>query len=153
MTDDTHLKMIAEAARRQYEIDHQQAGPKADSASTIHKGIRIESRWSVLHEFDVMRRAIDALPELMSRRLGWMWCDSSCGSCYAVGVKPGLFAPLLKWAINEAFIAANGGHNGIIIEDGEAPLCGATLADLDPDWGEAGDEFGVDVPDQPLDEL
>ena len=65
MTDDTHLKMIAEAARRQYEIDHQQAGPKADCASTIYKGIRIESRWSVLHE-------------LMSCEEQSMRCQSSC---------------------------------------------------------------------------
>jgi hypothetical protein len=122
--------------RRQYEIDYEASGPKAPYNHQIHKGVRIESRWQVLREFEVMREAIDAMPELMGRRIAWMWCDSNCGSNFVIGVKPSLYILDLKWAIKDAFRSANGGHNGITIEDGASAFTGKVLAIIDPDWSE-----------------
>ncbi|TPK68058.1 hypothetical protein FJ546_05965 [Mesorhizobium sp. B2-4-19] len=105
--------------RRQFEIDYAEAGPKAPVSSFIYKGVEISSRWSVLSEFETMKRAIDLMPELMARRLSRIWCDSNCTANYVIGVKSRLFVQDLKWEINDAFRAAGGGHNGIMIEAGE----------------------------------
>jgi hypothetical protein len=139
MNDGQAFELPPEAAallRRQFEIDYEAAGPKAPYGRMVHKGVRIESRWDVVSEFETMRKIIDAMPELMARRLAWIWCDSNCGSNFVVGAKPSRFVPALKWEVADAVKAANGGHNGIIIEDGERPFTGRTLASIDCDWGE-----------------
>lgn len=137
--------------RRQFEIDYAGAGPKAPVSSFMYKGVEISSRWSVLREFETMKRAIDLMPELMSRRLSRIWCDSKCTANYVIGVKPGLFVQDVQWEINDAFCSASGGHNGIMIEEGDAIFGGTTLAILDPDWGE-GDYLeeleGFDPPEE-----
>jgi hypothetical protein len=120
--------------RRQVEMDHEAAGPKAPYTELWHNGIRIESRWDVLREFRVMQQAIDAIPELLARRISWMWCDSNCGAKFVVGVKHSLYGPELERAIVGALRAASGGYNGVTIEDGECPFTGETLADFDCSW-------------------
>lgn len=101
---------------RQYDIDRADAGPKARVLGFSYRGVQIESRWAVLAELDTMRRIIDAMPELMARRLEAIWCDSNAGSCYTVTVRPRLWVPDLRWAIADAAREAGGGHNGIMVE-------------------------------------
>lgn len=116
--------------QRQHNIDRAEAGSKAPVSGFCYRGVKIESRWSVLAELDTMRRIIDAMPELMARRLESIWCDSNAGACYKVLVRPGLWVPSLRWAIADAVKDAGGGHNGIVIEaDGD------NGCHLDPDWG------------------
>lgn len=138
--NDNFLSMppgVAQAIREQFEIDYAEAGPKAPVDSFSYKGIKISSRWAVLSEFETMKRAIDALNELMARRLSRIWCDSNCTANYVVGVKPRMFISDLKWEINDAFRIAGGGHNGILIEEGgDGPFEGRFIVNLDPDWGE-----------------
>ncbi|WP_170377588.1 hypothetical protein [Ruegeria atlantica] len=123
---------VTEAIRRQHEMDRADAGPKAPVSSFRYRGVQIESRWAVLAELETMRRIIDAMPELMARRLEAIWCDSNAGSCYTFSVRSNLWVPELRWAISDAVIEANGGHNGIMIEAGGGNGC-----DIDPNWGEA----------------
>lgn len=128
-----YIDLPPEAAaliQRQYDIDRAEAGPKAPVSSFRYRGVQIESRWPVLSELDKMRCIIDAMPELMARRLESIWCDSNAGSCYTVTVRPGLWVPDLRWAIADAVLRA-GGHNGIFIE-----ADGGNGCHIDPDWGE-----------------
>jgi hypothetical protein len=128
-----YIDLPPEAAaliQRQYDIDRAEAGPKALVSGFRYRGVQIESRWSVQAELDKMRRMIDAMPELMARRLETIWCDSNAGSCYSVTVRPGLWVPDLRWAIADAALKV-GGHNGIVIE-----ADGGNGCHIDPDWGE-----------------
>ena len=72
----------AELIQRQYDIDRADAGPRAPVSGFRYRGVQIESRWAVMAELDAMRRIIDAMPELMARRLETIWCDSNAGACY-----------------------------------------------------------------------
>lgn len=122
----------AELIQRQYVMDNANAGPKAPVSGFCYRGVQIESRWAVLAELDTMRRIIDAMPELMARRLEAIWCDSNAGACYTFTVRPSLWAPDLRWAIGEAVMEAGGGHNGLMIE-----ADGGNGCHIDPDWGES----------------
>ncbi|WP_211371352.1 hypothetical protein, partial [Paracoccus limosus] len=68
---------------------------------------------------------------IASRSTESVWCDSNAGACYIVTVRPGLWAPDLRWAIADAVMEAGGGHNGIRVE-----ADGGNGCDIDPDWGE-----------------
>lgn len=120
----------AELIQRQYDIDRADAGPKAPVSGFLYRGVQIESRWAVIAELDTMRRIINAMPELMARRLETIWCDSNAGACYTVTVRPSLYIPDLRWAISEAVMEAGGGHNGIMIETDDGNGC-----HIDPNWG------------------
>lgn len=121
----------AELIHRQYDMDRADAGTKAPVSGFRYRGVQIESRWAVMAELDTMRQIIDAMPELMARRLETNWCDSNAGACYTVTVRLGLWVPNLRSAIGEAVIEVGGGHNGIMIEaDGD------NGCHIDPDWGE-----------------
>lgn len=130
--DDFDLPPEAAALiQRQYDIDRAEAGPKAPVLGFRYRGVQIESRWAVRAELDTMRRIIDAMPELMARRLASIWCNSNAGACYTVTVRPGLWVPDLRWAIADAVVEAGGGHNGITVE-----ADGSSGCFIDPDWGE-----------------
>ncbi len=119
------------AFQRQRDIDYDAAGPKAPASSFDYRGVRIASRWAVLHELERMKRIVDALPELMVRRLTSIWCDSNCGANYVISIRSGLWIPALRDAIADAVMAGGGGHNGIMIDE-----AGDHRADIGPDWGE-----------------
>tara|TARA_R100001086_G_scaffold206355_2_gene122179 strand:- start:134 stop:541 length:408 start_codon:yes stop_codon:yes gene_type:complete len=130
MVDDIEMPPnLAEALHRQNEIDRAASGQKAPVSGFTYKGVRLESRWAVLCELEDMKCIVDAMPELMSRRLETIWCDSKAGATYTVTVKDRLWVPDLKWTISDAIVDAVGGHNGIYI-DGDAP----SGMDVDPYW-------------------
>ncbi len=130
MVDDIEMPPnLAEALHRQNEIDRAASGQKAPVSGFTYKGVRLESRWAVLCELEDMKCIVDAMPELMSRRLETIWCDSKAGATYTVTVKYRLWVPDLKWTISDAIVDAVGGHNGIYI-DGDAP----SGMDVDPYW-------------------
>ncbi|WP_298852234.1 hypothetical protein [uncultured Ruegeria sp.] len=104
---------------------------KATVSKVLHKGVRIESRGSVLSEFDTMKRILDSMPELMARRLDAIWCDSYAGASYTVSVRDGLWTPELKCALSDGVMEGAGGHNGIVIEASDG-----SVYHLEPDWGE-----------------
>lgn len=117
--------------RHQYDLDRAGAGPKAPVGKFKYQGVWIESRWAVLSEFNTMQEIIDAMPELLARRLDSFWCDSKAEACYDVTVKDGLWIDELRWAIEDAVIEVGGGHNGILINASQG-----NGGHLDPNWGE-----------------
>lgn len=121
----------AELIQRQYDIDRAEAGTKAPISGYRYRGVQIESRWALMAELDTMRRIIDAMPELMARRLETIWCDSKAGACYMVTVRPGFWVSDLRWAIRDAVMETGGGHNGIILEADGGKGC-----HIDPNWSE-----------------
>ena len=130
MVDDIEMPPnLAEALHRQNEIDRAASGQKAPVSGFTYKGVRLESRWAVLCELEDMKCIVDAMPELMSRRLETIWCDTKASATDTVTVKDRLWVPDLKWTISDAIVDAVGGHNGIYI-DGDAP----SGMDVDPYW-------------------
>lgn len=117
--------------RLQYDLDYAESGPKAPVSGFSYRGVRLESRFSVLAELDTMREFIDALPELMARRLASVWCDSRAGATYMIDVREGYWVSEIEWAIREAIMKVSSGHNGISIYEGKI-----SRADVDPDWGD-----------------
>lgn len=130
MVDDIEMPPeLSEALQRQNEIDWAEAGQKAPVSGFTYKGVQLESRWAVLRELEDMKRIVDAMPELMSRRIETIWCDSKAGATYIVTVKDRLWVPDMKLTISGAIVDTVGGHNGIYI-DGDAPAG----MDVDPYW-------------------
>lgn len=122
MTDETDSGYrIAAAIQQQGEYEPADAGPKEPYVSAPYKGIVIASRHSIKSEFEHMRRAIDAMRELMARRIESIWCDSKVGAYFVVVTKPGLYAPELPAAVMEAFRSV-GGYNGISVHGDEGEL-------------------------------
>jgi hypothetical protein len=121
---------LAEALHRQNEIDRAASGQKAPVSCFTYRRVHLEgTRWAVLRELEDMKRIVDAMPELMSRRLETIWCDTKASATDTVTVKDRLWVPDLKWTISDAIVDAVGGHNGIYI-DGDAP----SGMDVDPYW-------------------
>jgi hypothetical protein len=63
------FQKIADAIGRQCEIEREFAGPIAPHGDLIYRGVLLSSRYNVAHEFDHMRAVVDAIPELMARKL------------------------------------------------------------------------------------
>jgi hypothetical protein len=124
------LQIISEAVAHQNRIDYEGAGPKAPHGAITYKDVCLSSRYDVQGEFSHMRRAIDAMPELMARRIESIWCDSKACAYYVVAVKPRLFAKGLVDEINAAFKAI-GGYNGLEILRDDGPS-----ESFDPWWPE-----------------
>lgn len=121
MTDDfmdsLNHQAIAETIAHQNAIDREEAGPKAPHGAIPYKGVVIDSRWDVLSEYRQMREIVDNLPDLIRVRVQSIWCDSKCAANYIVIVKPGRFIHDLPFDVEDAVIAAVGGHNGITIQN------------------------------------
>lgn len=133
-TSDVDWPLIMQAIQRQNDIDQHEAGPKAPYSRVEYKGAIIESRWSVVREFREMRAIMDQIPDIIAYRVSWIWCDSKCTNNFSVGIKDGLFAPEVATSIEQAIVEIVGGHNGLVIQYGDAPFCGKELASLDPLW-------------------
>jgi hypothetical protein len=133
MTDrlnDTDWAKVAEAVAQQYQIERDSCGPKAPHGDITYKGVCLSSRYDVAHEFAHMRRVIDAMPELMARRIESIWCDSHACADYTVMIDSRLYLPELPEVIDEAFRAC-GGYNGLRMYADGYPT-----EDRDPYWPE-----------------
>ena len=84
----------------------------------LHKRVHIRSRYNLLEEFETMQRAIDVLPQHLIEAMNFIWCDSKCEACYEVGTYRKDLAKALGGALDVAFVAVQGGHNGINITAG-----------------------------------
>lgn len=67
------------------------------------------------HEYDLMRAAVDAMPELMARRLQSIWCDSVACAYYVVQIKPHRFLESLPDEVDKAFESL-GGYDGLRVQ-------------------------------------
>ncbi len=138
---DQDLARIADAVTRQNDIDRESAGPKVPYERILYKEIILSSRYCVAHEFAAMRRVVDAMPQLIAKRIESIWCDSLACCCYIVMVKTGLYAPKLAESVRDSFQEV-GGHNGITIYNGNGKS-----VEFDPYWpGEDITEFDGPMP-------
>ena len=81
--DDAQLQAFTDAF---HEPD--QARPTPPPGRIPYNGVIIASRFNLEFEFEQMRRAIDAMPDITVLCLESIWCDSKEGHSYSVGVKP-----------------------------------------------------------------
>jgi hypothetical protein len=115
MIDEIDLQKVARAVSEQYQIERDSMGPKEPYESAPYKGITVSSRYCARHEFNDMRRAIDAMPGLVAARVESIWCDSMACACYTVVLRPGSYTDLVLNALHDAFVEAVGGWNGLVI--------------------------------------
>ena len=109
------LRNVVEALAYQNRLDYEEAGPKAPHGDIVYKGVILCSRYDVASEFSRMKKAIDAMPELMARRLESIWCDSKACAFYVVHIVPKLYLDDLPYVVEDGFKSL-GGYNGLSIE-------------------------------------
>ncbi|MCW3838177.1 hypothetical protein ACFQ1E_19260 [Sphingomonas canadensis] len=124
---------LAAALKHQRDLDIAEAGPQAPEPSIDHRGVRVESRYSIAHELETMSAAVDAMPDLVRARLESIWCDSKACAFYTVEVKPGRWIEGIEHLIRDAVRAVTDGFNGLIVRDGEHEVW------FDPEW--EGDDY------------
>jgi hypothetical protein len=113
---------FADLLRLQHELDYADAGPKAPYNELVHLGVTLSSRYDALSEYVQMQKALDAMPEILARRLESIFCDSKACASYSVIVRSGMDGPLLPNAVFEAFVSL-GGFNWLEVEcDGQRLL-------------------------------
>lgn len=110
------LARISEAIAHQNRLDYEETGPKAPHGDIEYKGVVLSSRYDVAAEFSNMKRVIDAMPELMARRLDSIWCDSKACACYTVQIRSHLHLDELPYEIEDAFKSTLRGYNGLSID-------------------------------------
>jgi len=116
------LAAIADAVSHQNSIDYAETGPKAAYAQAVHLGVSLSSRYDVLAEYEAMQRALDAMPELLARRIKSVFCDSKACAAYSVVIRSGMILPVLPGAVLSAFETL-GGFNWLDVEyEGESLL-------------------------------
>ncbi|HEX4111894.1 MAG TPA: hypothetical protein VH020_05105 [Stellaceae bacterium] len=132
-SEDERMNRLSQALANQFAIDFDEAGPKAPHGAITYRGVSLDSRWGVLREFEILRRFVDALPELVRRRISLVWCDSKAGSAFVIEIRPNRHAPELPDAIAAAMLRVNGGYNGIELQ-------GDMQDFLEPRWLGDGDD-------------
>ncbi|HWW11340.1 MAG TPA: hypothetical protein VN018_02405 [Brevundimonas sp.] len=69
-----------------------------------------------------MQRALDAMPELLARRIKSVFCDSKACAAYSVVIRSGMILQVLPGAVLSAFETL-GGFNWLDVEyEGESLL-------------------------------
>lgn len=128
--NEDQCQRIASAVAFQSRLEYESSSPKAPHGDIRYKGVMLSSRYDVLSEFSSMRAAINAMPELVARRLASIWCDSHAGASYVVQVRPEFYLDDLPQRIEDAFKSL-GGYNGLSI------LCeGRSIPHRDCYWPE-----------------
>lgn len=123
---------LAAALAHQEGIDWRDAGPKVPYDELEHRGILLQSRYSVAREFRTMKAVVDGMPDDVRLRVQSIWCDSKASAVYSVIVTLGLDRHGLADDIGDCFRAATNGFNGIFIDHGSNQQI------IDPEW--PGDE-------------
>ncbi len=110
---------LAAALMHQEGIEWRDAGPKVPYDELEHRGVLLQSRYSVAREFQTMKAVVDTMPDDVRLRVFTIWCDSKASAIYSVTVTPGMDRLGLAEDICDCFRAATSGFNGISVEDGD----------------------------------
>ena len=121
---------LAAAVQRQFNIDREESGLEVPYDALDYRGVSLQSRFSVAHEFKTMKAVVDAMPEDVRLRLASIWCDSKACACYHVVVTLGMHRSALAEQIRQCLLAATSGFNGLYIEHG------SHVTQFDPEWPE-----------------
>jgi hypothetical protein len=99
---------------------------------TLHrKGPRLRSRYDVISELHLMHQAVDAMSDRHAALLHLLCCDSKAGACYTAHTDaPPAAAREIAAELQVAFVALDGGHNGIDVCNRRGDL----IARIEPDW-------------------
>lgn len=127
--------MSAEASaalKQQLEMDRADAGPKAPYDKLEYRGVQLQSRFSVVSEFETMKAVVDAMPDQVRLRISSIGCDSRACADYHVRIALGMTHTRLSEQIRECFRVATSGFNGVSVLHGES------ITSFDPEW--PGDE-------------
>lgn len=106
------------AVQHQYDIDRAEAGPKAPYDDLDHRGVLLNSRFSILHEFERMQRVVDAMPDWVRLSVASIWCDSLACACYSVELKLGMYRDRIPEEICDCFLTVCEGFNGLSVNHG-----------------------------------
>ena len=123
---------LAAALAHQEGIEWRDAGPKVPYDELEHRGVLLQSRYSVAREFQAMKAVVDAMPDDVRQRVSTIWCDSKASAVYSVTVTLGMDRRGLADDICDCFRAATSGFNGIYVDHGSDQQV------FDPEW--PGDE-------------
>lgn len=104
---------LAAGLKRQIDIDRAEAGPKVPYNELDHRGILLQSRFSVASEFDTMKSVVDVMPDDVRLRILSIWCDSRACADYRVDVRLGMHRNELPERIKDCFLAGSEGFNGL----------------------------------------
>lgn len=119
---------LATALRSELEIDQAESGPKVPYDQLDYRSIRLESRFSVAHEFETMKSIVDVMPEYVRLRIETIWCDSRACADYRVVVRLGMSHADLAHQIRWAFMEGSDGFNGLWVWHGDH------CEGFDPEW-------------------
>jgi hypothetical protein len=105
-------------------------------------GVELTSRYNKASEYELMARAIEALPPSLRSQVESICCDSK-SDCYSVELRhwqPAL-AKELGRAPDQSIRALCSGHNGITLDGPRLPNgpFPSRLFDVGPHWGGDGD--------------
>lgn len=123
---------LAAALAHQDGIEWRDAGPKVPYDELKHRGVVLQSRYSVAHEFEEMKAVVDAMSDDVRLRVASIWCDSKAAAIYSVKVILGMDRRRLADDVCDCFRTATTGFNGISVEHGDNQQF------FDPEW--PGDE-------------
>jgi hypothetical protein len=127
-------EIIAAAARKRWRGDDEKVATTAIKVLIVH-GVKIESRYRKVREFELMRDMVLSLP-LPQGAVQSIFCDSKAGSCFSVVLRRDLWntrlARTIGFHFEQAAFAYNCGHNGITVSaDGSDQHL-----EFNPNWGE-----------------
>lgn len=119
---------LAAALAHQEGIEWRDAGPKVPYDELEHRGVLLQSRYSVAREFQTMKAVVDVMPDDVRLRIASIWCDSKASAIYSVTVILGMDRSGLAEHICDCFRAATNGFNGIYVDHGSDQQV------FDPEW-------------------
>lgn len=119
---------LAAQLRRQYELDRADSGEKVPYDELEYRGVTLNSRFSVKHEFETMKNVVDAMSPSILPRVSSVYCDSRACAVYAVEIKLGMNADELANQVQAVFVQATDGFNGLTVSHG------TSIEFFNPEW-------------------
>lgn len=98
-----------------------------------YKGVRLNSRYDVPREEDIMRKVIDVFMVMFSPGISIfeVFCDSKATCSYLITFHSKKHCRAACEFIAEAFIMFDGGYNSLLFEDED----GEEVFDMGCNWG------------------
>lgn len=126
---------LAKALSYQVSLDVRDAGPKVPYHKLSYRGVELQSRYAVAHEFEEMKAVVDAMPDHVKLRIASIWCDSKACAVYSITINLGMNRPGLGGDIRDSFRAGANGFNGLFLYHGSESEF------FEPEWPDDDDYF------------
>ncbi|SEH15094.1 hypothetical protein SAMN05428974_1350 [Sphingopyxis sp. YR583] len=126
---------LAGALAHQESLDVRDSGPKVPYHEMSYRGVELQSRYAVAHEFEEMKAVVDAMPDDVRLRVESIWCDSKACAVYSITIRLGMDRSWLGENIRDSFRAGTNGFNGLFLSHGNDDQF------FDPEWPEDDEDF------------